>query len=317
MHSSLVLELQRESINQDNKVSYLLGLALLVAKKLNLSDIINTFSQELYGYNTEAPIAPFRFLRGSLIAYDGKQEQKICLDKDHLIQYNLSRLSVPEIEELCKQNTNEYIYWPLDDKKREIELKKKVRDARISDISRLGFGNTTLEKECLELFTPDSSIYLKINRLSYLKILQVVRSIIQVWSLYLEEQGFTGEPFIITKENKLMAINNTYHISNMNGIIGDVINSSVNQNNIISFKNDESLLRESLKDNKVNSDDIDEIVNILINSEPPKDKNSFSIQIKEWIKKMIGKSLDGSWEIGIAAAGSTLSQIICRYYDIN
>lgn len=193
----------------------------------------------------------------------------------------------------------------------------KVRDSHFALYSKFGIGNSSFEKEIFDVLEPGRSIRLKINKINYLNILHSVRSIIQAWSISLEEQGFIGQSFSFTKEEKIMAINNNYHIDNLNGILGDVINSNVTQNNLVSFKNNEILLRELLKDSKVDQDDIDEITRILSDSEPPQDKDSFPHQVKEWLKKMMGKSVDGSWEIGIAAAGSTLSQIICRYYGIN
>ena len=113
-----------------------------------------------------------------------------------------------------------------------------------------------------------------------------------------------------------MSINN-YHIENLNGIIGDVVNSNVTQNNIIDFKGSESLLRESLKDKLVPQNDIDDIANILIKSDIPDSKDSFSSEVKDWMKKMIGKSVDGVWGVGVASAGGILSQIICRYYGLS
>lgn len=317
MNNSLVLQLQRESLNQNIKTSQLLSLALFVARKLKLSDVIDILSPELNGYSIDQPVSPFRFLKGELVALNGKQEQKIALSSDHLVQYDQVRLSIYSIEELCERDSGDFFYAPLENEKVEIDIQSKVKSKKISQYSRLGIGNTSLEKEIVDALTPDSNIRLKINKLGYLHILHTVRSIIQNWSIQLEEQGFVGESFTFTQEEKTMAINNNYHINNLSGILGDVINSNVTQNNLVSFKNNEALLRDALQESKVDQEDIDEITEILSHSERPQNKDSFPHQVKEWLKKMISKSVDGSWEVGIATAGSTLSQIICRYYGIN
>ncbi|HCI9781661.1 TPA: hypothetical protein NQE86_004909 [Klebsiella pneumoniae] len=200
---------------------------------------------------------------------------------------------------------------------RRFNQKSKIKSQKVSLYSRFGVGNNTFEKDIVDALTPDSDIRLKVNRINYLHILHTVRSIIQSWSIILEEQGFVGESFTFTQEEKIMAINNNYHINNLSGILGDVINSNVTQNNLVSFKHNEDLLREALQESKVEQEDIDEITEILSHSEQPLSKESFPHQVKEWLKKMINKSVDGTWEIGIATAGSTLSQIICRYYGIN
>ncbi|ENY1861249.1 TPA: hypothetical protein UOV81_004860 [Klebsiella pneumoniae] len=317
MNNSLVLQLQRESLNQHTKTSQLLALALFVARKLKLNDVINILSPELNGYQGDQPVSPFRFIKGELISFDGKQEQKIALSSDHLVQYDQVRLSVSAIEELCDRNEGEFFYIPIQNKKIESEIQSKIKSQKVSLYSRFGVGNNTFEKDIVDALTPDSDIRLKVNRINYLHILHTVCSIIQSWSIILEEQGFVGESFTFTQEEKIMAINNNYHINNLSGILGDVINSNVTQNNLVSFKHNEDLLREALQESKVEQEDIDEITEILSHSEQPLSKESFPHQVKEWLKKMINKSVDGTWEIGIATAGSTLSQIICRYYGIN
>lgn len=195
-----MLQLQRELLNQHTKTSQLLALALFVARKLKLNDVINILSPELNGYQGDQPVSPFRFIKGELISFDGKQEQKIALSSDHLVQYDQVRLSVSAIEELCDRNEGEFFYIPIQNKKIESEIQSKIKSQKVSLYSRFGVGNNTFEKDIVDALTPDSDIRLKVNRINYLHILHTVRSIIQSWSIILEEQGFVGESFTFTQE---------------------------------------------------------------------------------------------------------------------
>ncbi|HCI9781662.1 TPA: hypothetical protein NQE86_004910 [Klebsiella pneumoniae] len=135
MNNSLVLQLQRESLNQHTKTSQLLALALFVARKLKLNDVINILSPELNGYQGDQPVSPFRFIKGELISFDGKQEQKIALSSDHLVQYDQVRLSVSAIEELCDRNEGEFFYIPIQNKKIESEIQSKIKNQKSKGFS--------------------------------------------------------------------------------------------------------------------------------------------------------------------------------------
>lgn len=53
----------------------------------------------------------------------------------------------------------------------------------------------------------------------------------------------------------------------------------------------------------------------VIDSEPaPITKGKFGPQVSAWIAKMMRKAAEGSWSIGLAAAGNLLAQAISKYY---
>lgn len=316
MSDSLVISLQKQLFDNGKKTSEILSFALFVVRKLKNKDLCKLLSPESYGYGIDDPIAPFRILKGDLIAVNGDKEIEINLSGPHLIQYEQVRLSISEIESLCERNSGEFFYLPINDEKIEGKIQSELKNDFIRIAKTSGITTNIVSSNLLYEFMPEYKIKLKINKLSYLRVIYIVRSLIQEISIYLEENGFLGDSFVFTEKEKIMSINN-YHIENLNGIIGDVVNSNVTQNNIIDFKGSESLLRESLKDKLVPQNDIDDIANILIKSDIPDSKDSFSSEVKDWMKKMIGKSVDGVWGVGVASAGGILSQIICRYYGLS
>lgn len=92
---------------------------------------------------------------------------------------------------------------------------------------------------------------------------------------------------------------------------GNEMNISLNIN-----KNDIESLKNSLRKIEVNEEDISEISEIIQQEEYNKEYNKFGTKVQGWMQKMLGKALDGSWKIGIGAAGGLLAKIISSYYGI-
>ena len=99
---------------------------------------------------------------------------------------------------------------------------------------------------------------------------------------------------------------------------GNVINTG-NNNEIISKINiaqsDFDSLRKELSKNHVEETDISDLEQI-ITEKPDKEKRIFGPKVNNWIKKMIDKSLDGTWQVGIATAGTLLSEMLMKYYGM-
>lgn len=316
MSDSIVLQLQRLSLDDNINVSNLLRKAYFVARKLNISDVKDFLSKEINGYSEEDIIPPFRTMKGDLIAFDGKKEIELNLTSSHISEYYFCRNAMHTLEEVYKQYANnDIIYIKVSDEKTLINIKEQIRQHDNRMYSNLGLSNNILHNELFEIMRPQYKILLKINKLQYNHIFNTIRSFVSEWSIQLEEQGYIDDRFQFTKEIK-MSVNNNYNINTVNGIIGNINNSTVNQNNTSNFKGNDDLLRESLQQKSVPQEDIDEISEILKQSQPPKDKNNLPPEVDGWLNKMVGKALNGSWEISVATAGSVLSQIICLYFGI-
>lgn len=103
-------------------------------------------------------------------------------------------------------------------------------------------------------------------------------------------------------------------IINNNGD-GNILNTGDKTNidaNISINKGNKQELANRLKDAGVSDEDTNELIEIL-ESETPQNNTTFSVKTNEWIQKMIGKALDGSWNIAIGAAGGLLAETIKAY----
>lgn len=96
-------------------------------------------------------------------------------------------------------------------------------------------------------------------------------------------------------------------------IVGDH-NSQKVKNSII--KNDFDSLAEQLKENNVDDSSIIELQKAIHydNNCPEIKEQKFGSHVKEWMKIMLSKVVDGIWEIEIATAGNLLSTAIQKYY---
>lgn len=96
-------------------------------------------------------------------------------------------------------------------------------------------------------------------------------------------------------------------------IVGDH-NSQKVKNSII--KNDFDSLAEQLKQHNVDDSSIIELQKAIHNDKncPEIKEQKFGSNVKEWMKTMLSKVVDGIWEIEIATAGNLLSTAIQKYY---
>ncbi len=44
------------------------------------------------------------------------------------------------------------------------------------------------------------------------------------------------------------------------------------------------------------------------------EKDKFGPKVKNWIYRMIGKAVDGSWQIAVGTAGGVLAEILNHFY---
>lgn len=85
------------------------------------------------------------------------------------------------------------------------------------------------------------------------------------------------------------------------------------RNTVTINKSNIELLKETLQSSGIEENDIEELECILI-EEPQCVGGKFGLKVNEWIKKMFNKAVDGSWQIGVGAAGTLLAESIMKYY---
>lgn len=159
------------------------------------------------------------------------------------------------------------------------------------------------------------------NGLKILRITEQVRTNLLSFSMKLADEF--GYVIKIEDFNKRQASNNQTIIKYMttnnikNAGDGNVINTGEKARitaNIQITKGNKSELSDFLQEKGVSEADTQELIEIIDKEDPDRENKKFGNDVNEWIKKMMGKALDGSWGIGIGTAGSLLAEAIGSFY---
>lgn len=169
-------------------------------------------------------------------------------------------------------------------------------------------GNPYLQILAADKELPDSALN---------QILSVIRSKLLDFMLKLEDEFGTSTDiqFLQKSNTKITSIMNQTIVTNGNGNLlntGDSakIKASINVNT-----NDQDSLKKSLHDSGISEEDTAALIAVIDNEAPSAD-GKFSVQVNHWISKMVNKALDGSWQIGVGAAGAVLAESLQHYYGI-
>lgn len=149
-------------------------------------------------------------------------------------------------------------------------------------------------------------------------VLNSIRNKLLDFMIVLENE-FGLEAKIETLQSNNKKITTIMNTTITNNGDGNLINTGDNSNITATFtvnKGDQNLLRKDLESHNVDHEDIDQLLKI-IDTEVPVSKDSFGDKVNKWIYTMMGKAMDGSWKVGIGAAGGLLARAIANYYGIN
>jgi len=201
---SIVIELQSETLSKDVSVSDLLRKALVVATKLDFEEFQKWINGELDGYGEKDEVPEYRFVNGSLIAWNPISGWIPVVIKNEAWAKKLSTYpsgsSIAELDNL------------LDRKGREDEVHMNISPS---------IRNMLCEDSVL-----NTQIVFSIDIAAVAGILDAVRNIVLKWTLNLEKEGVLGEGLTFSKEEKEVA---SRIPQNVNHFYGDVINPQIQQ----------------------------------------------------------------------------------------
>lgn len=203
--SSLVLELQREAMDADSRVTDLLRKAIAVARKLGVEEFVEYANAELAGYTT-SDVPPYRVVQGELRAHNPYNGWiPVILESSELTRVLRSRSvgqSIAEIEHIYENGNEDSIL------------------------------TMNLPREAIDRFFKDTEEYrmgivpkLIVGRSQMMKILDAVRNEVLNWALDLEKQGVLGKGLTFSPEEVKQA--GSIHIGQFSGVWGNVNSSNV------------------------------------------------------------------------------------------
>ena len=158
--------------------------------------------------------------------------------------------------------------------------------------------------------------YLEVSRKSIYSIVDAVRNTILQWALQLDQEGILGEGMRFTPEEKAIAMTNqTIHIGNFQGILGNVDESTVNQSLTMSVEaGDFGSLQQKLGEAGIASEDLLELKSALETDPKPKAPSEFGPKVSAWIGTMMTKAASGAWKVTVDTAAKLIPAAIAAYY---
>lgn len=286
--SSIVIELQQDALDKSIPVEDLLRKALVVSKKLGISEIEEWINSELNGYDQTSKIPKYREIRGIIKAfnpYQGWIPVQFETEEDSVLaSTQLNRNSIGEISNLSEGKNLQAEISP--------ELKKALWDS-----NGVKFD--------IKLF---------ISPTSMVGILERVRNDILEWALELEKNGIVGNDFSFTKSEQQKATVNSYSIVNNIGIMNhsavqQLSHGAHQELKVADIEELISLAKNLIAEGKLSKDQAaelqSEIITIEAQKKSPKPKKQIIIESMKTIRN-IAEGATGS----IVATGllNTISQ---------
>jgi hypothetical protein len=123
----------------------------------------------------------------------------------------------------------------------------------------------------------------------------------------------SAKPSTVMDASRVTQIFNTTVYGGSANLVGSASHSTIEFNiEAKNFSSLESVLRES----GIEEDDVKELKTALQSGEQPTANKGFGPRVSAWIAKMVKKAAEGSWGVGVGAAGTLLAQALSKYYGL-
>lgn len=306
----LISQIINDLIDNEKSINGALLKTKVLASRIQNTELIKWVDGELNGYKSKNELPDYRkniptYLKGSYLngnmKYTNQPIPTLGLDK--IIQRNLQSAEFQEsinvLENLVKDNDSQTLASPL-----------KAELVGLIERNWIEMGNPYLQL---------MSVNKTISKNAIVEVISKVRSKLLDFMLKIDEQfgSLTEIEDLKNKKEELATIMNNTIINNSGD--GSIINAGDNSNinaDINISKGNKSQLQRELEKIGVDENDSSELVEIIDTEEPNRLDNTFGENVNSWISKMIGKALDGSWKVGLGAAGALLAEIIKMYYGM-
>lgn len=212
--SGIVLELQREALNNNCDILSLLRKAYLIAKKLKLEEFEEWIKNELNGYTGKEKIPEYRKIHGELRGwnpYNGWIPAIIHdIDTYQLLSIQKMPDAISNLKNIFDTSENHTIILQFN-----------------------GYINNQLSRICA--FETKFALIIGANQI--FDIIEKVRNIILDWSIKLETSGIIGEELQFSNEEKEIAANTPIINNYINNFYGSVQDTQIQQNTDNSVQN--------------------------------------------------------------------------------
>lgn len=305
----LVNDIINELIDTEKTISSPLLKTKVLASRLQNEILLNWVSNELKGYDRSDELPDYRKFKGNIVGtfivgnqqYNGQPVPIIGLDQE--FQDDLTDMdffdSISSLEKLKRE-----------DGRGKLEHTFPAEITGLIEENWRKMGNPYLQLVNCKKWVAGNAVE---------GILACVRNNLLDFMLKIDSEfgNITEIEELKTKREEIATImNQTIVNTSGDGIIVNTGEKAKISANINITKRSKDELSRRLQEGGVKEEDIAELVEIIDEEEPNFVNKTFGQKVNTWTQKMLGKALDGSWNIGIGAAGSLIAEAVKAYYGI-
>jgi hypothetical protein len=305
----LINDVINELIDTDKSISSPLLKTKVLASRLQNDVLLNWVSNELKGYDNSSDLPDYRKYSGNItgtyinghMQYNNQPVPTIGLKSEfeevlRSMNFNQSIASLEILKGENKSGTLEYTF--------PAELTGLIQQ------NWRKMGNPYLQLINCKKSIPISAV---------VEILSFVRNNLLDFMLKIDSEfgNITEIEELKTKKDEIATIMNQTIINNSGD--GNVVNTGAKAKisaTISINKGSKEELAKHLQDIGLTKADTAELVELIDTEEPNFENKTFGQKVNTWTQKMLGKALDGSWNIGIGAAGNLIAEAIKTYYGM-
>lgn len=300
---ALLEDIQNSAVDGNSDLGTLLRKCKLLAARLGIKPLEDWLLCESNGYPDDVPVPEYRIWPLEV--------------KGHFSGPFGSGLRNAPIPSACLPDKIRKRYQNYECRQSIASIEAMVRAEKVGGTLSVSTGDLALilgqkvyqHQNCIQTWAEFSTNHL-------IELLNAVRNRIVDFSLALwKEQPNAGESNVNTAvdRSRITQIFNTTVYGGAANLVGSAHHSTIEFN--IEAKNFTSLERV-LRENGVDENDVNELKVALEDDEQPNPNKGFGPRVSSWISKMMKKAAEGSWEVGVGAAGTLLAQAIAKYYGL-
>ncbi len=303
----LINDIINELIDTDKSISSPLLKTKVLASRLQNEDLLNWVSNELKGYDNSSKLPNYRKYQGNItgtyingnMQYNDQPVPTIGLKGEfeaflHAMDFHQS---ISSLEILKGEN-----------KSGKLENTFPAEIVGLIQRNWRKMGNPYLQLiNCKKTISVNAVV----------EILAFVRNNLLDFMLKIDSDfgNITEIEELKTKKDEIATIMNQTIINNSGD--GNVVNTGEKAKisaTINITKGSKEELVKHLHVIGLSNTDTSELLEIIDTEEPNFENKTFGQKVNSWTQKMLGKALDGSWDIGIGAAGNLIAEAIKTYY---
>lgn len=305
----LISDIINELVDSEKSINSPLLKTKVLASRLQNLQLLEWVSNELKGYESEKNFPEYRIFYGNItgtylngnMQYSNQPVPTIGLEKsfDNSLRSVRFTQSISSLENFIKLDESGMLEYTF--------------PAEITALIEQNWRK--MGNPYLQLINCRRTISIH----SMNEILSVVRNNLLDFMLKIDIEfgNLTEIEELKTKYKEIANIMN-HTIINASGdgnIVNTGANAKVNSSTNIT-KNNKEELQKHLVENGVSKEETDELLKIIDSEQPNSETKTFGEKVNNWTSKVLGKVLDGSWNIGIGTAGTVLTEAIKKYYGL-